>query len=579
MSPTTIAALSGLQAVRDALRQLRLPLAAPGAAEARAQADRLILQLDDYVLPRLDRLDAPLLAVVGGPTGSGKSTLVNSVVGERVTQPGVLRPTTRTPVLVHHPADSAWFTGEHVLPGLARVAGSAGTGSPTELRLVGSEAVPVGLAILDAPDIDSVVSENRALADQLMAAADLWIFTTSAARYADAVPWQVLTAAARRGAAVAVVLDRVPAGAAEAIRPDLAAMLERTGLADAPLFTVPETTVIDDRLPAEVVAPLRAWLTALVADAEARGWVVKATLRGAVLDILDRCEPVADAADEQVAVRDRLRGAVHDAYQDAGATVLAASSDGSLLRGEVLARWQELVGAGELVKAVDSWVSQARDRLGAFFRGDAPAPTPTDPAVEAIEVGLDSLIRDAADEAAAAAERRWRADPAGLTLLRQADAGGAPLGRSSPALVAAAAHEVRAWQDAVMALVREVGMAKRGRARALAFGVNGLGVALMVVTFAHTGGLVGAEVGIAAGTAVVAQRVLEAVFGDQAVRRLTEQARADLDERVRRLLGDEAARFDRLLDAAGVPGDGGDGLRAEAARVRPLLDDILGRAA
>ena len=39
--------------------------------------------------------------------------------------------------------------------------------------------------MLDAPDIDSVV-QNRQLASQLLAAADLWLFVTSAARYADA---------------------------------------------------------------------------------------------------------------------------------------------------------------------------------------------------------------------------------------------------------------------------------------------------------------------------------------------------------------------------------------------------------
>ncbi|MCP6135007.1 ABC transporter, partial [Klebsiella pneumoniae] len=80
------------------------------------------------------------------------------------------------------------------------------------------------------------------------------------------------------------------------------------------------------------------------------------------------------------------------------------------------------------------------------------------------------------------------------------------------------------WQGAVLDLVADEGMGKRSQARFLAFGVNGVGVALMIVVFAHTGGLVGAEVGVAGGTAILAQRVLEAVFGDQAVRRLAETA-------------------------------------------------------
>ena len=80
--------------------------------------------------------------------------------------------------------------------------------------------------------------------------------------------------------------------------------------------------------------------------------------------------------------------------------------------------------------------------------------------------------------------------------------------------------------------------------------MNGVGVALMIVVFAQTGGLTGAEVGIAGGTAVLAQRVLEAVFGDQAVRRLAKTAKEELDTRVAALMSDELLRYHRLLDEA-----------------------------
>ena len=72
---------------------------------------------------RLGRLDAPLLVVVGGSTGAGKSTLVNSLVRTPVSQAGVLRPTTRAPVLVCHPDDATWFTEAHLLPHLGRTLG------------------------------------------------------------------------------------------------------------------------------------------------------------------------------------------------------------------------------------------------------------------------------------------------------------------------------------------------------------------------------------------------------------------------------------------------------------------------
>src|SRR3954454_17553241 len=105
----------------------------------------MVEQLEDYVLPRLIQIEAPLLTVVGGSTGAGKSTLGNSLVARRVPEPGVLRPTTRSPVLVPNPADVDWFDKERILPGLART--TAATGDTAALQLVSADTVPEGLAI------------------------------------------------------------------------------------------------------------------------------------------------------------------------------------------------------------------------------------------------------------------------------------------------------------------------------------------------------------------------------------------------------------------------------------------------
>ena len=63
--------------------------------------------------------------MIGGSTGAGKSTLTNSLVRREVSRSGVLRPTTRSPVLVHHPADSGAFLSQRILPRLTRVTSEA----------------------------------------------------------------------------------------------------------------------------------------------------------------------------------------------------------------------------------------------------------------------------------------------------------------------------------------------------------------------------------------------------------------------------------------------------------------------
>ena len=251
--------LTALVRLRSALQHVVLPLELPNVAERRATRSEMVDQLEDYVIPRVMTLDAPLLAVVGGSTGAGKSTLVNSLVGTRVTEPGVLRPTTRSPVLVHNPADAGWFGQDRLLPDLERVHRT--TSDPGALQLVPNSTVPEGLAILDAPDVDSVEESNRALAAQLLAAADLWIFVTSAARYADQVPWDFLRKAADRSAAVAIVLDRTPPEAVDTVAAHLARMLASRGLKDSPLFVVHEGPVSNQELlPPEYVAGIRGWL-------------------------------------------------------------------------------------------------------------------------------------------------------------------------------------------------------------------------------------------------------------------------------------------------------------------------------
>ncbi|WP_236560768.1 dynamin family protein [Arthrobacter sp. 8AJ] len=552
--PQSLAAVTLLEEIRSGLDDVTLPLALPGADQARRGAAAARAQLDDYILPRYRSLDAPLLAVVGGSTGAGKSTLVNGLVGHPVTRAGAIRPTTRQPILLHNPAEAAWFEGQRVLPGLSRIRGTlAASPAPTghagepaaatdSLVLVADAAVPAGIALLDAPDVDSISDQNRLLAGQLLAAADLWVFVTTANRYADAVPWKLLLDAASRDITVAVVLDRVPQGAEAEVSQDLRGLLDREGLAGSRLFIIAET-VLDSHgmLPAGAVDELREWLASLASDAAGRADVARRTLNGTVRALAQRIADLAESVRAQEQAAARLESDAVAAYENAATRILDATRDGALLRGEVLARWQDFVGTGEFFRTLEQNVGRFRDRMGAFFRGE---PAPAVRVEAAIETGLQAVIVDEAANAAEDTDQRWRSDPAGRQLLAADDLSG-----TAPGFADRAAAEIRAWQEALMELIRTEGQGKRTQARWLSFGINGLGAALMIVVFSMTAGLTGLEIGVAGGTAVVGQRLLEAVFGEDAVRRMADKAREDLAVRCRQLLMDEQQKFLQRLPA------------------------------
>lgn len=571
--------------VRETLGRLTFPLEFPGAADARRETVAAAAQLDDYILPRIESLDAPLLAVVGGSTGAGKSTLVNALVGHPVTRSGAIRPTTRQPILLHHPAEGHWFAGDRVLPTLTRqravvVGADAQTvpasrivlaneaGSAAQLLLQPDATIPQGLALLDAPDIDSIADENRRLASQLLAAADLWLFVTTANRYADAVPWHLLREAAQRDILLAVVLDRVPHGVEEEIRADLHALLAAEQLGHAPIFVIPEERLDElGMLPAESLDPLRRWLGAISADAEGRRDIARRTLEGALRALDRRVEKVADAVDDQAETAGRLEEAARLSYAAALEAVLESTKDGTLLRGEVLARWQDFVGTGEFMRGLESRVGRIRDRIGGYLTGKPPRAVTVETAIES---GLQTVIVEEAAKAADQTERQWRAEPAGRALLVP----GEPV--MSPGFTDTVAREIRAWQKDLLDLVRSEGADKRFAARMLSFGVNGVAVALMIVVFASTAGLTGGEVLIAGGSAVVGQKLLEAIFGEDAVRRLTRTARRQLQQRCETLMAAERERFtDRLRVLADEPSS--EHLRALAVSLterRSVAEDL-----
>ena len=356
-----------LKAARELLTRIPLPLdveagetpgtpytvthdgtAEHGTATARTLLAAMARQLDDYILPRSASVDNPLTIVVGGSTGAGKSTLVNTLLGEPLTQSGAIRPTTRHPVLLHRAEDEAALSPERFLPTLPRTRTSGmNAGSQAlpgldpkiarALIPITTSALPQGIALIDAPDIDSVSEENRTLAKELLSAA-------------------------------------------------------------------PEQNV--------------------GANGEAKGNEAK----------------------------------------------------------------------GEVQSAEDIFS-------------------------------------------------------------------------------AAVAEQIRLWQGSVLEMIREEGADKRKRARFLSLGVNATAVMLMVAAFSLTGGITGIEAGIAGGSGVVGTKLLESIFGEDAVRRMATRARTDLLERMSGLLTEHAQPFTAVLEETDPQADAEDIHRA-AEQVQAIAAEM-----
>jgi hypothetical protein len=204
-------------------------------------------------------------------------------------------------------------------------------------------------------------------------------------------------------------------------------------------------------------------------------------------------------------------------------------------------------------------MGRLRDRVTAAVSGKPP---PGNDLKNAITSGLSALIEETATTAAERTATRWREMPAGAPLVTP------QLTQPGPNLHARAERLVRDWQRGLLELVRDHGSKKRRMARVTAYTVNATGLILMIAVFASTAFIpTGAEVGVAAGTSVAAQKLLEAIFGDEAMRQLARTARDDLLARVNVLLTYEAGRFHVVRESVALLPDLPERLRIASQSV------------
>jgi hypothetical protein len=255
-----------------------------------------------------------------------------------------------------------------------------------------------------------------------------------------------------------------------------------------------------------------------------------------------RVPELAKRVEEQVALRTRLRDEVEAAYATGLAELDEATRNGSLLRGEVLARWQDFAGTGDLERALQVRGGQTGHRGGRRRR----APARVRALKVALRSGLESLVVAAAERAAEDVVNSWQSRQAGIDLLEgRTDT----LGRASAELSRRTTRAVSAWQDHIIELIRTEGVTKRSVAKFVSYDDEALSLVMMVGLF----GFGTSDVAVEAGTSAVPQRLLKALFGAESLRSMSAKARADLRGRVGMLYDEEAIRFGQALDGAGVP--------------------------
>lgn len=555
--PSSIARPARLRADLDALRDevagLRFALAVPDQGRRLRLRNRVVASVDTHLDARLAAMDAPMLVSLFGPTGSGKSTITNTIAGRQISRSGVLRPTTREAVV--------WCHRDHA--DRVRRSALAETGS---IEVVEDDHPLLrSIVLIDTPDVDSIAAEHRVQTEKILLMSDASFAVTTPQRYADAVPWELLEDLTARGMPLHVVMNRMHRRSSGAVT-DLVGLLRdhRIGGVSSTddVFTVQEQRVRGDgRLSTGSVKRLVEELERLAMD---RDRVIRQGVEGAVGRVAEDSRLLAAAVESQAEDAERRWAAVEQAYRSQIDEIERHLDTGDLVKAEVVERWRRLVGVGDLSRIIRRGVSRVRDVFvpgGLEARADAVGAEVRN---ELTQMAVHRVVR-----AASLAVAAWEIDAAGMELLEATERG------SREEIEERAGAEIDEWLADVVSLVASQGKSRFRIARVVTIGVNATATVLLIAVFASTGGLTGGEVGVVAGTAAAQQTILEHLFGSATAGRLAARARSDLAERFERLLREDAARYRRTLDATIDPHVHVERVQVLARTVELALEELF----
>lgn len=234
------------------------------------------------------RLESPLVVATFGGTGTGKSTLVNALVGREVSESGRQRPTTTRPVLIAHP-DTELESLQLPL-------------DQFELTMVDS-AVLRDIVIVDCPDPDTSETEtagsNTAILRSMLPHCDVLLYVSTQQKYRSA---RVLDELADAAAGCRLVFVQSHADVDSDIRDDW-----RERLREA--YEVPDMFFVDSlralqeqqagQRPSGDFARLQTLLTTQL-SASRRVQVRRANLIDLIHSALEHCQQKVDGESEHV---------------------------------------------------------------------------------------------------------------------------------------------------------------------------------------------------------------------------------------------------------------------------------------
>ena len=361
------------------------------------------------LLERIDRRRALSAehTVIGlfGATGSGKSSLLNALIGKDVARAAVRRPTTSAPLAaVLGDAGSEalldWLEVEerHALDdgtALARAANKPARGR----RARRTEAGTPGVVLLDLPDLDSVESAHRDIAERMTGMVDVIVWVTDPQKYADALlHHEFVRPFAGHDAVTVLVLnqvDRLREAEREGVLASLAAIARADGLESAPVLAASAET-------GEGIEELREHLLGIARSREAVVERHRADVRGAAARLREAADPTGMAERSSPAAIDTL---VEDLSLAARVEPVARAVGGSYRHraarrvGWPPLRWIRSMRADPLARL---GIGRGRDGEG-LERTSLPAP---DAAASARASGG---VRRFADDASAGGSDPWRA--------------------------------------------------------------------------------------------------------------------------------------------------------------------------